>query len=288
MRLILVLLMFVAGCAMPDRSRTDWFRFVEQELAAGGLRADRNPADARVTPAVLTQNFRRIAFSPEPDPLRTGQAQPGADEQIIRKWLKPIVFSLVAAPGAEARIAPLLNAYARQLTTITGHEVRPVAPGAKDTRMLVIFAPDAAMEGLSDPRTLAAAGWKTGERGTAWIASSIAQWRVAPSPCGAFVLIRDDTEVGRNGEILFGLILIRTEVPDLLLRACVEEEMAQAMGTLNDDKQVRPSVFNDDQEFALLTRHDMELLRVLYTPEIRPGMSPEQAMPIVRRRLALP
>jgi len=46
---------------------------------------------------------------------------------------------------------------------------------------------------------------------------------------------------------------------------------------------VRPSIFNDDGEFALLTDHDEDLLRILYDLRLAPGMTAEQAMPIVRR-----
>jgi Protein of unknown function (DUF2927) len=43
----------------------------------------------------------------------------------------------------------------------------------------------------------------------------------------------------------------------------------------------RSSIFNDDEEFALLTDHDELLLRILYSPDLRPGMTPEEARPIV-------
>jgi hypothetical protein len=58
--------------------------------------------------------------------------------------------------------------------------------------------------------------------------------------------------------------------------------MAQGMGLSNDSPEARPSVFNDDEEFALLTPHDEALLRILYDPRLRPGMTAEEAMPIVR------
>ena len=59
--------------------------------------------------------------------------------------------------------------------------------------------------------------------------------------------------------------------------------MAQALGLLNDGDDIRPSVFNDDEEFALLTRHDELLLRILYDVRLRPGMRPAEASPIVDR-----
>lgn len=283
MRPILLAAALLAGCAIPPPA-TDWRVYVEQERAAGRLRTDRAAADVPVTPDRLARNFRVIAFNVEADPLRNGVVQTGGEQPMIRKWVQPIVYSLIAAGGREDRIAPLLADYARRLSTITGHEVRAADAEGLDTRVMVVFASDAAFGALSNPATFSDAGWQGGSQGMDWIVNSIMLWRRAPSPCGAFVLIRDDTEVGRNGEILFGLVLIRAEVPDLLLKACVEEEMAQMMGAMNDDASVRPSVFNDDQEFALLTRHDMELLRVLYDPAIRPGMGPDTAMAIAEQR----
>ena len=43
------------------------------------------------------------------------------------------------------------------------------------------------------------------------------------------------------------------------------------MGLPNDSPEARPSLFNDDLEFALLTEHDAVLLRMLYDPRLRPG-----------------
>jgi hypothetical protein len=63
----------------------------------------------------------------------------------------------------------------------------------------------------------------------------------------------------------------------------VHEEIAQGLGLPNDSPAARPSIFNDDEEFALLTRHDELLLRILYDERLSPGMEPDEARPIVRR-----
>jgi hypothetical protein len=65
-------------------------------------------------------------------------------------------------------------------------------------------------------------------------------------------------------------------------RSCIEEEMTQALGLANDDPAIRPSIFNDDEEFALLTKHDEILLKMLYDPRLRVGMTPERARPLLR------
>ena len=78
------------------------------------------------------------------------------------------------------------------------------------------------------------------------------------------------------------IALIRSEHPDLMRMACYHEELAQGLGLANDSPAARPSIFNDDEEFALLTPHDEALLRILYDPRLRVGMAAAEALPIVR------
>ncbi len=79
------------------------------------------------------------------------------------------------------------------------------------------------------------------------------------------------------------MVVIGAETRGLLRRACLHEEIVQALGLANDHHGVRPSIFNDDGEFALLTRHDELLLRMLYDPRLEPGMTAAEAMPVARR-----
>ena len=72
----------------------------------------------------------------------------------------------------------------------------------------------------------------------------------------------------------------------LMRSSCLQEELVQALGLGNDHSDVRPSIFNDDEEFALMTRHDEYLLRILYDPRLKSGMTAEEAMPIVREIIA--
>jgi len=76
--------------------------------------------------------------------------------------------------------------------------------------------------------------------------------------------------------------VIRAEHPDLLRTSCFHEELAQGLGLANDSPQARPSIFNDDEEFALLTGHDELLLKMLYDPRFETGMSAAKAAPIAR------
>ena len=65
-------------------------------------------------------------------------------------------------------------------------------------------------------------------------------------------------------------------------KTMLAEEVAQGLGLPNDSPTARPSIFNDDEEFALLTTQDELLLKMLYDPRLSPGMTPDEARPILR------
>ena len=57
------------------------------------------------------------------------------------------------------------------------------------------------------------------------------------------------------------------------VRDCLHEELAQALGPLNDLYRLPDSVFNDDNVHTILTGFDMLVLRAYYAPELHNGMS---------------
>ncbi|MCB1395117.1 MAG: DUF2927 domain-containing protein, partial [Rhodobacteraceae bacterium] len=87
----------------------------------------------------------------------------------------------------------------------------------------------------------------------------------------------------RDGSAAYSeaVAIIRAEHPDLTRLACYHEELTQGLGLASDSDRARPSIFNDDQEFALLTDHDLLLLRIHYDPRLRPGMTEATARPLI-------
>lgn len=57
------------------------------------------------------------------------------------------------------------------------------------------------------------------------------------------------------------------------LRDCLHEELAQAIGPLNDLYRLPDSVFNDDNVHTVLTGYDMLILRIYYDRALSNGMS---------------
>ncbi len=68
-------------------------------------------------------------------------------------------------------------------------------------------------------------------------------------------------------------VFIPSDVAPQEVRDCMHEEMAQALGPLNDLYRLPDSVFNDDNFHTVLTGFDMLILRMTYAPELRSGMS---------------
>ena len=72
------------------------------------------------------------------------------------------------------------------------------------------------------------------------------------------------------------------------IRDCLHEEIAQAIGPLNDLYRLPDSIFNDDNFHAVLTGFDMLVLKALYDPALTSGMSRQavaQRLPGILDRL---
>lgn len=69
------------------------------------------------------------------------------------------------------------------------------------------------------------------------------------------------------------------------LVSCVVEEITQIMGLPNDSEAVFPSIFNDRTPDDLLTPLDWVLIKLLYHPDLAPGMTASQSAVAVKTLL---
>lgn len=81
-------------------------------------------------------------------------------------------------------------------------------------------------------------------------------------------------------------IFVPSDVAPQEIRDCLHEELAQALGPLNDLYRLPDSVFNDDNIHAVLTSFDMLILRTYYAPELRSGMNIDAVATQLPRLLA--
>ena len=68
-------------------------------------------------------------------------------------------------------------------------------------------------------------------------------------------------------------IFVPSDTTPQEVRDCLHEELAQALGPLNDLYRLPDSVFNDDNFQAVLTGFDMLVLRIHNSPELQNGMT---------------
>ncbi|GAB5445668.1 DUF2927 domain-containing protein [Gymnodinialimonas sp.] len=83
-------------------------------------------------------------------------------------------------------------------------------------------------------------------------------------------------------------VFIPSDVSPQEIRDCLHEEIAQALGPLNDLYRLSDSVFNDDNFNAVLTGFDMLVLRTYYDDALQSGMTRAQvasALPGVLSRI---
>ena len=280
--------------ACTDPKKEFWQSYADGSLKSGKLRQDRSPEDAPFNPETLARNFQKIAFSFEDDPLGRGRdsERPENSLEILRRWEKDLAYRFVTPrenlTGPKSRVEEMLT----RLAALTGQNVFPADQrtqrndGSPAANLLIFLGDDAYFDLLETSYVRNSIIGTDKQRDTRrGILDFVKAWHKSRSPCAGSIYWTNRRDEGKFGHINGGVITIRTDLGPTMLSACVEEELSQIMGLPNDNKDVRPSIFNDDQEFGLLTEHDALMLRTLYDDRLRPGMSVDEAMPKVRQIL---
>ena len=248
-----------------------YYAQVQQSLLSQGLlRTDSGASDAPFTDRMLAENFIRIALFDEYSRSASGASEQRQTTSHLRRWTVPVRVGLRfgASVPADKRTSDTarVGSYLARLTMLTGHPMRldDAAPNfllyivSEDERRALGPALRAEMPGLTP---LDVAGITDMARSTYCL-----------------VLAQSD---GASSTYNRAFAVVRAEHPDLLRLSCMHEEIAQGLGLPNDSPAARPSIFNDDEEFALLTGQDELMLRILYNPALRPGMTEAEARAIV-------
>ena len=239
-------------------------------LSQGLLRTDGGGEDAPFTDRNLTENFLKIALYEE---YARGQTSTVRSQTPIRlqRWTRPVRVQLLFGPSVpaarQAADRARVASYLARLSSLTGHSVIVTD---QNPNFWVHFASSDERAGLGP-----ALATELSELTPGQIASVTNMSR--DTYCQ--VLTQSDPV---TAAYVAAVAVIPTEHPDLLRMSCIHEELAQALGLPNDSNAARPSIFNDDEEYALLTGQDELMLRILYNPALRPGMTEQQARPIVQ------
>lgn len=249
-----------------------YYAGLERDLLTRGLlRTDGGGPESRYDAEDLAQNFEVIAFYQEYGSAGLSPA-PGHAGTLTR-WDGPVrlhaVFGPSVSEAARSADAEALDGFAARLARLTGHAISTTS--ARRSNFTVIFA------GLDD----AAFVGQQVRAAIPQISSADLQIFMNP-PRSYYCMVLAASDPANPVTYNRAVALIRAEHPALVRESCIHEEVAQGLGLSNDSPRARPSIFNDDDEFALLTSHDEKLLTMLYDPRLSPGMSAEQARPVTR------
>ncbi|MGB7319212.1 MAG: DUF2927 domain-containing protein [Planktotalea sp.] len=260
-----------AQSAQSKELATYYGRVQADLLVQGLLRTDGGGPDTPYTDTMLARNFEQIAFYDEYSGggLNASNGQAGR----LKRWDGPVRFNVEFGsnftPSQQARYYENVASYAARLSRATGH---PIGASPSSGNFHVLFMGE-------DDRALVQ------ERVRALVP------RIDPSALRIFADLPRSIHclvvAFSGGQGTYGytqaVALIRSEHPDLMMRSCIHEELAQGLGLANDSPAARPSIFNDDDEFALLTTHDAHLLGMLYDRRLQTGMNLNAARPIIRQ-----
>ncbi len=262
-----------ADAAAPESAPIRaYYRDVQGGLLVQGLlRQDGGGPDTPFDADRLASTFLDLAFYEEYAP-EAGITLARQTESRLHRWAEPVRieprFGASLEPAQKTRDRNDITAFARRLSRATRH---PISAVRSDGNFVVFVVSEAERRALGpELRRLVPSLGGTALQSVLDLPRS--------NYCVVFALDEGDT-----GRYTRAVALIRAEHPDLLRLSCFHEEIAQGLGLANDSPRARPSIFNDDEEFALLTTMDEYLLRILYDPRLRPGMSLDQARPIVTR-----
>ncbi len=249
-----------------SRDLERYYRAIQNDLLAKGLlRTDGGGPDTPFDADTLLRDFERIAFY---DEYSRSPRKGGA----LSRWERPVRIGIEFGPSVplaqREKDERNIRNYAARLGRITGH---PIAASDSAANFHVFVAGE-------DDRDFVQARLKSLVPDIR--DSELALFRDLPRSFYCFVVAVSDHS--NPNTYTHAVALIRAEHPDLVRLSCIHEEIAQGLGLPNDSPEARPSIFNDDDEFALLTTHDEMLLKMLYDPRLKPGMTVSEARPLAR------
>jgi len=236
----------IAGCAtsVPDDTAT---RFAPNPTSLPAMKTfATSPAKPPVrSNASIAKDFLDLAFE-----LESGRKLP-----VLTRFEGPITVRVTGrpAPSLNQDLARLLSRLQREarvsIRQVPGNESASITIQVLTRSELQRFVPQAAC--FVVPRVSSWDEFKKNRRG------STVDWTT----------LQTRTQMS---------IFLPGDVAPQEIRDCLHEELAQAIGPLNDLYRLGDSVFNDDNFHTVLTGFDMLILRAYYDPALRSGMTKEQ------------
>lgn len=174
------------------------------------------------------------------------------------RWKKTIKIHVASDSGDKRLQHDLLSTHIKHLASITGHPILFDVP-LTQANITIVFTQYKQMRNkvsqyMGDPKYYEKA--------------------LNEAICiGTF-------KINKRGEIFKGVIIIPVDYARQNARFldCIVEEITQLLGLPNDSDKVYPSIFNDNSIDAYLSPLDYILLKALYSPRLKAGMSQHQVI----------
>ena len=248
-----------------------YYETVQRQLVAQGLlRKDGGGIDTPFSKREVVRNFIQVGVFNE-FTFSGNTYEDRRSEGKVQRWNKPVRLNLDfgAAVSPEIRRASqtTVAGYAARLSRITGLDVS-LKPTRGNFTVAVLTVDEMEAYGPELMRLFPG------------LSSELAA-QITTMPRPTYCAVYAFSDADNPDSFHSAIALVRAEHPALLRDSCFHEEIAQGLGLSNDSPAARPSIFNDDDEFALLTSHDELLLKILYDKRLPLGASPTQARPVV-------
>ncbi len=231
---------WLVGCADPNAQVTKNGPDVMGFSASDTLRA--GPiAEVEVAESAMANDFLDLAFQMESGRMLT----------VLSRFEGPIRVAVRGRvpPGAAEDLQRLIA----RLRDEAGIDIA-LAAGGTSAQITVEFQPRATLHRIAPT---AACFVVPG-------ASSLAEYR---QNRGSVAMDWGSVQTRTSAAIF-----VPSDTSPQEVRDCLHEELAQAIGPLNDLYRLPDSVFNDDNFHTVLTGFDMAILRAYTAPELRSGM----------------
>ena len=256
-----------------DQLLVEYYKRLEKrKLEVGLLRQDGGGADTPFDSEDITQAFEQLAFFNEYS-ISKSKLETNLTPVLLAKWNTPIniatKFGSSVTRKEKNRNLKEIGDFSKNLSEITDHKIEM---SEQNANMFVIFGNQEEVPILIEEISFLSTQFDTQK-------TKVLSKLPKDIQCLAMTSVKADT----NGNIVSALIIIRSELPTLLKKACIQEEIAQGLGLSNDSHLARPSIFNDDYEFATLTEFDKILLKILYDKRLKSGSSFQNSSDIIKQ-----
>ncbi|WP_380052595.1 DUF2927 domain-containing protein [Falsihalocynthiibacter sp. SS001] len=248
--------LLLAACAPTTSTDVPARLDGRMQLEGGAYPAMKSFSGTRVQPprrsnSAIAQDFLDLSF----------RLESGRTVQTLSRFEGPITLRISGKrpPGADNELSRLLGRLKREanidIQMVSARQPASLNIETIPRRTLQKYLPNAAC--FVVPRIVSWSDYKSNRR------SKKTDWTTLTTRQQAAIFIPNDVSTQE-------------------FRDCLHEELAQALGPLNDLYRLPDSVFNDDNFHTILTGFDMLILKTYYSPEFRSGMTASMAQSALR------